>query len=399
MHDHLREHRVVVRGHHVTGDEPRVDPNTVGGLDVEDPQGARVGQVAVGGILGVQTDLDRVARGCDLLLGGGQCLALGDADLPLDEIPAGDRFGDGMFDLQAGVHLQEEELVTRDHELHSPCAHVSDLGRQADGGGGHLVPQGRRHTGRRRLLDDLLVAALDGALPLEQMHHVAVGVTEDLHLHVPGRFQIALDEHRVVAEGAGRLPLGRGDRLVEILGAVDAPHAFAATAGGGLHQHREHVGPAGEHRDPGLLREVLGLDLQGHRADRVRGRADPDQTRVEDGLGEVGVLGQEAVPGVDGLGLHPAGRTQDLVGVEVGLDGHRNVGTARVKRTAVGRREHSDSGVAEAGCGPEHPAGDLSTVGDEDLHKLDANVKFGPGSSPAWAEPELVRRRPPSAPP
>ena len=53
-------------------------------------------------------------------------------------------------------------------------------------GGPETGPQLGVDGGRRRLLDDLLVAALDGAFPLEEVDDVAVGVAEDLHLDVAG---------------------------------------------------------------------------------------------------------------------------------------------------------------------------------------------------------------------
>ena len=47
----------------------------------------------------------------DVVLRERQRLAGGDAQLQLDEVEAGDQLGDRVLDLQAGVHLQEEELV------------------------------------------------------------------------------------------------------------------------------------------------------------------------------------------------------------------------------------------------------------------------------------------------
>lgn len=82
------------------------------------------------------------------------------------------------------------------------------------------------------------MAALDGALPFDQVHHVAVGVTEDLDLHVAGRLHVALQEHRVVAEGRSGLPAGTGHGLGQGRGAAHDAHAPAAAAVGCLDQHR-----------------------------------------------------------------------------------------------------------------------------------------------------------------
>ena len=91
--------------------EPGIHPHagTCGSRDVE--HGAAGGQESAGGILRVHAGLDRVAGHRDVVLRERQLLPRGDADLQLDQVEAGDHLGDRMFDLQAGVHLHEEELV------------------------------------------------------------------------------------------------------------------------------------------------------------------------------------------------------------------------------------------------------------------------------------------------
>ena len=54
--------------------------------------------------------------------------------------------------------------------------------------------------------------------------------------------------------------------------------------------------------------DVLGPGLVAERLDRRRRRADPDQPGVDHGLGELGVLGEEAVAGVHRVGAGPAPR-------------------------------------------------------------------------------------------
>ena len=51
------------------------------------------------------------------------------------------------------------------------------------------------------VLHHLLVAALDGAVTVEEVDHIAVVVRQDLDLHVLGALQVFLDEDLVVAEG------------------------------------------------------------------------------------------------------------------------------------------------------------------------------------------------------
>ena len=74
------------------------------------------------------------------------------------------------------------------------------------------------------------------------------------------------------------------------------------------------------------------------------------------GGGEVGVLAEEAVAGMDGVGAVPAGGVEDAVDAEVALGGGRGpdvrgfVGHADVQRRAVG------VGVDGDACGCPFPA-------------------------------------------
>ena len=64
-------------------------------------------------------------------------------------------------------------------------------------------------------------------------------------------------------------------------------------------------------------------------------RADPDQPGVDDGLGEVGVLGEEAVAGVHRVGAGLLGDRDDLLDVEVGVGrASRRPGSGPRRRSA-----------------------------------------------------------------
>ena len=148
--------------------------------------------------------------------------------------------------------------------------------------------------GRRRLLDDLLVAALDRALAFAEVHDGAVCVADDLDLDVARVVDVALEEHRVVAEGGARLALGARDGLEEFgLVAHDA-HAAAAAAVARLDQHGPadlvggfhdggvvHAGEvsAREHRHAGVLHDLARADLGAHELDRFGRRAHEREAR------------------------------------------------------------------------------------------------------------------------
>jgi hypothetical protein len=62
----------------------------------------------------------------DVVLGERQRQAGGDADLLAHQVDAGDGLGDRMLDLQAGVHLDEEELAVLPQELDGADAQIAD---------------------------------------------------------------------------------------------------------------------------------------------------------------------------------------------------------------------------------------------------------------------------------
>src|SRR6185312_12301547 len=95
------------------------------------------GGVVAGGVFGIDARLDRVALDPDIGLGGGQLFAGSDAQLPFDQVEAGDHLGHRVLDLQAGVHLQEEEPVAVGHEFHGAGADIAHRLGGSDGGGTH----------------------------------------------------------------------------------------------------------------------------------------------------------------------------------------------------------------------------------------------------------------------
>ena len=169
--------------------------------------------------------------------------------LQRDEIDTGDHLGDRMFDLQAGVHLEEVETACFVEELDGSRTFVAagggDTERRVTHRGAHLAGDARR----RRLLDELLVAPLARTVPFAEPDRVAEAVRSDLHLDMTRRREVALEVDIGAAEERFRLPPGCGERLVDVVGARDDLHPAPATAVGGLDRHgvavfgaeREHL--------------------------------------------------------------------------------------------------------------------------------------------------------------
>src|SRR5205807_6958171 len=96
-----------------------------------------------------------------------------------------------------------------------------------------------RVEGRRgRLLDQLLVAALDRALALAEREDTAVDVAEHLDLDVPRGRDRLLEVERPVAEGGLRLGGRAVEGGLELVGSGDETHALPAPSRGRLQEHR-----------------------------------------------------------------------------------------------------------------------------------------------------------------
>ncbi len=209
--DHLGEHRVVVDPHVRSVDDTRIQTDPAAAQDPElgvcsrngDPtHDSRLRLPVVSGIFRIEADLDRMSMHRGRL--GIESATGSDMQLQIDQVETGHALGDGVLDLQTGVHLEEVELprFTGGEELDGARAFVTD----GFGGAARSVEQILAHAGdhadewRRRFLDDFLMSALDGAFPLTDGPHGAVPIGEDLHLDMPTGFEVALAEHRRIAE-------------------------------------------------------------------------------------------------------------------------------------------------------------------------------------------------------
>ncbi len=274
-------------------------------------------------VLGAQPDLDRPAalRRRRVVA---QRLAARDADLLAHEVEPRRQLGHRVLHLQPRVDLEEVERPRRiGEQLDRADADIARGAPELHRGAAHRGAPLRVDRGRRRLLHHLLVAALDRALALVEVDDTAVAVADDLDLDVPRPLDVALEQERVVAERRGRLaprPLDRGLQLIRL---PDDAHALAAAARRRLDQEREPdlarrpdqrggaavvAVVARHHRHAGRAREPLGLLLGAEPGDHLGRRPDEDEPGVAHGLGEAGVLAEEAVARVDRVGARHARR-------------------------------------------------------------------------------------------
>ena len=293
-----------------------------------------------------------------------------------------------MLDLQARVHFQKIKLIRIDHEFDGPGAHIIDRPCGNARECRHARAPFRSDRARRRFLHDLLVATLQGAVALQQRHHVAVDIAEHLHLDMTWLGNELLEQHGVISERCSRLALGAGHGLRKLLRALDDAHPSPPAARGGLDQQRitDALGgrlQGGEallvavisrhDRNAARFHQRLGRGLRSHAADRVGRRADEDQSGIGAGLRELRILGKKAIAGMYRFGAARACRVDDRIDAQVAVlgrrwpDQHRLVGQRHVQGGAIGIGVYCDGAQPHALGRADDPTGDLPAVGDQQL--------------------------------
>src|SRR5262247_3048053 len=140
-----------------------VQPNTgtLRPLPVTDASGARAKSVLRR--LGVDAAFDGVTEKAYVGLFERQRFAAGNPQLLRHEIHSRDHFGYGMFHLNAGVHLEKEELVgvVVEDELHGAGILIADASRQGSRGLANLIANLSGHGVGGSFLDNFLMAPLE----------------------------------------------------------------------------------------------------------------------------------------------------------------------------------------------------------------------------------------------
>ena len=320
-----------------------------------------------------------------------QPLAGRDADLQLYDIEPGDHLGHRVFDLQPRVHLDEVELVFFIQKLERAGAHVADLAARLGTAFGDPQSRARVEQRRRRLFDHLLVAALHRALAVAEVYHILVLVGDHLDLDVPRILQVFLHVDGGIAECGLRFGPRGLHRVEQRSLGVHHAHAAPAAAAGGLDDHRvadlardpddllglfrQRAVDAGHHRHAGLLHRVLGTHLVAHQADGFGPGADEHEAALLDAFGEIGVLGEKAVAGMDRFGVGHFGGADDGGDIEIALrrrgrpDAHRLVGELHVLGFGIGLGVDDDGLDAHFTAGALDAQRDFAAVGDKEFFK------------------------------
>ena len=309
MDDEFGQHGVVRRRDFVALAHAGVQPQPRPCGWTEDRKRPDARKESVGGVFGVNADLNGVtAHGKVRHRHRFSCR---NPELLTNEVNARHQFGDRMFDLNAGVHLEEMEgAVILHEEFDRPCPDVIHRLCGGDGSLSHALTLFVVDDRARRLFEHLLMAALDAALSLAQVNGGAVCVGQDLYFDVTRPPQQAFEVHTSVAKGCDGFAPCPAYGLIETVGRFNGAHALSTAACAGLQQQGEsntcrgiaHRGQrgrkvcvliaggldlnffSGNDRNAGFAHRDASGHLVAHAFDGARGRPNPNQTGIDDRL-------------------------------------------------------------------------------------------------------------------
>ncbi|MCG3120436.1 MAG: hypothetical protein ALAOOOJD_03153 [bacterium] len=176
----------------------------------------------------------------------------------------------------------------------------------------------------------------------------------------------------------------------QIFGARDEPHAFAAAAGRSFDQHwkadafrnRQRflwlchgVFAAGHGGNAGALHELARRGFVAHLAHRLAVRANEDQPRRVDRIGESRIFRKKAVPGMNGLRAAALRRRNNFFLHQIRFPRRRRadlvsfIGHAHMHGEPVRLRINRDGANAHLTTGAHHAHGNFPAIGNEDFFK------------------------------
>src|SRR5207249_2641551 len=173
MGDDLRYQGVVIRRYDIFGISRRIDAHarTARSMPRNDLAWRRL---VCERILGIDAAFQRVTTKLDVALPVREPFPCGDEDLVTNQIDTGQEFSHRMLNLNARVHFHEIELLSFvDEKLHRSNIRIADLLDRLHDAAPHFRAQFRSHDDGRGFFDQLLMTALDRALPLAGVDRVS----------------------------------------------------------------------------------------------------------------------------------------------------------------------------------------------------------------------------------
>ena len=244
------------------------------------------------------------------------------------------------------------------------------------------------------LLDDLLMTALHRAIAFTEVDDASFEIACDLDLDMAWIGQELLHVEGSVAKCSLRFAPRQGKDRLHVGVVLHQGDTAAAAAGRRLEEDRiadlpgdrsgfdrvtHHTVGTWQHRNPEVSGLVARRHLVAHQANVFAARSDEGDAMFLDDLGKPAVLGQEAVPRMDGIGAGDLGSGEDGRNIEIAVacrrrtDAHTLIGKADMHRVGVHFGMDCDGADTHFPAGPVDAKGHLTAIGDENL------VKHAPG--------------------
>src|SRR5699024_424164 len=167
----------------------RIDPHPWAHRSGEDVEPSGRGHELPARAFAVDPELEAVPAHRSILVS--QRFSPSDPELPPHHIDPGHLVAHRVLDLPAGGDLQEADRAVRTHqELTGPGTFIVRRPQDRLRGLIELLLLLGREERRRRLLDELLVPALERAVASRDHHDSTLGVREALRLDMPGCIQV-----------------------------------------------------------------------------------------------------------------------------------------------------------------------------------------------------------------
>ncbi len=275
---------------------------------------ARRGEKLIG-IFGIDTTFERMSVADNICLPQVQRLTLRRLDLGLNDVDAARHFRDGMFDLQARIHLDEIELAVFKQEFESSHPAIADLSASLDASHTNRLDHIDRNSRRWRFFDHFLMTTLHRTVAVTKPDGIAVRVAQDLYLDMTGMLEKLLHVEDSRAKSLPCLLPRQGNGFMKQGSFLHHPHATPATTARSLDDdwiadlirdtlnrcsilgkrciRSRYTWHTGRNHCP------FGSDLVAHRGDRPCVGTDEYETGIFDSLRKGGIFGQKSITRMD----------------------------------------------------------------------------------------------------
>ena len=316
------------------------------------------------GVFGVDAELKNMSFKADIFLFESECFAAGDAELFLNEVDAGELFGNGMLYLDAGIDFHEVEMASFIQEEFDGANRVVIGGADnVDCALPHFLAKFGRYFGAGGLFDEFLASPLDGAVSLAEVDVIAVFISHHLHFDMAGIDNHFFEVDFWVIETHFGFCSGGREFFEKVFFRFSDADPFSPSASNGfdedgkakfarLFEGHFRVGNdaigTGNHGAADFAGGGFCFGFISEKGDRFGRGADEVQTAAFTDGGKVAIFAQKTVAGVDGIGTGDFAGGDEVGDVEVGLgrgglsDTDRLIGVIDVHRFRIGLGVDSD---------------------------------------------------------